>query len=75
MGVDIPGRMRVSGFDDLELASYLTIPLTTIAQPCRELAEVIIYTMLRRIKSPSLPGRSIMLDFELKVRESSRIKR
>ena len=69
--INIPKDVRISGFDDIEAARYFPIPLTTIAQPCKKLAEVIIHTMLTRIENPYLPARNLMLDFELKVRESS----
>ena len=75
MGVEIPRKVRITGFDDVEAANYLSIPLTTIAQPCRKLAETIINTMLCRIKNPSLPAKKIMLDFDMKIRESSKLKR
>ncbi len=75
IGVNVPHDVRISGFDDLDFAKYLGIPLTTIAQPCADLADVIIYTMLQRIENPSLPIRSIMLDFKLKVRGSSIISK
>lgn len=37
VGVEIPRRMALSGFDDIPLASYVRPTLTTIAVPTREL--------------------------------------
>ena len=71
--IKIPKDVRLSGFDDIEAARYFPVPLTTVAQPCKDLAEVIIHTMLTRIENPYLPARNLMLDFELKIRESSKI--
>lgn len=31
-GLDVPGRLSVLGYDDIELAAYLTPPLTTVRQ-------------------------------------------
>ena len=72
-GIHIPGDVRVSGFDNQDFAKYLKIPLTTIAQPCKRIAEVVIDTMVYRLENPMTPARCITLDFVLKVRESSRI--
>lgn len=36
-GVDVPARLSVIGFDDIEFARYATPPLTTVAVPRREL--------------------------------------
>ncbi len=71
IGVDIPQEIRISGFDNLEFAKYLGIPLTTVAQPCPDLARIIINTMLQRIQSPAMPIRTIMLAPQFKERESS----
>lgn len=71
IGINVPNDVRISGFDDLEFAKFLGIPLTTIAQPCADLAYMIIYTMLKRIECPTLPITSIIIDFKLKVRGSS----
>ena len=36
-GIDVPGRVSVVGFDDIEFAGFATPPLTTLAVPRREL--------------------------------------
>ncbi|MGP1523042.1 MAG: substrate-binding domain-containing protein [Treponema sp.] len=75
LDIRIPKDVRISGFDNIEAARYFPIALTTIAQPCEELAKTIINVMLSRIKNPDLPARTVMLNFELKIRESSIINK
>jgi LacI family transcriptional regulator len=36
-GVDVPGEMAVIGYDDLEFASALHVPLSSVRQPMHEL--------------------------------------
>jgi LacI family transcriptional regulator len=38
LGVAVPGRLSIAGFDDTALASFVWPPLTTVRQPIRELA-------------------------------------
>lgn len=39
-GIDVPGRLSVIGFDDIEIAQYVTPPLTTMNQPRLRLGQV-----------------------------------
>jgi len=66
----VPQDVRVVGFDDAKYATLVSVPLTTIQQPCREIAIVAFQTMLSRIAEPTLPARKILLPPRLVVRES-----
>ena len=68
--VKVPGKVRVAGFDDSEIASLTTPPLTTIHQPVKTLAEIAVASLLQRIRKPSLPPRTILLDAPIVVRAS-----
>jgi LacI family transcriptional regulator len=66
----VPRDVRVVGFDDAKYATLVSVPLTTIQQPCRDMAIVAFQTMLSRIADPTLPARNILLPPRLVVRES-----
>lgn len=66
----VPQDIRVVGFDDAKYATLVSVPLTTIQQPCKDIATVAFNTMLSRIAEPTLPARNIMLPPRLVVRES-----
>ena len=34
-GIDVPGRISVTGYDDIEFAGVVTPSLTTVSQPMR----------------------------------------
>lgn len=70
IGVRVPRDVRVVGFDDVKYATLLSVPLTTIHQPCRDIAVIGFRTMLHRIAEPTLPARSLALTPTLIVRES-----
>jgi LacI family transcriptional regulator len=69
-GMRPPHDVRVVGFDDVKYATLVSVPLTTIHQPCRDIAVVAFQTMLRRLAEPTVPVQSINLTPHLVVRES-----
>ena len=75
--MNVPGRLRLAGIDDVKYASLLSVPLTTRHQPCADIGAVAVSTMLERLRYPKLPARDILLDFHFVVRDScgSRKKR
>lgn len=70
LGMSLPKDLRLVGFDDVKYATLLSVPLTTMHQPCRDLAITAFRTMLDRIGDPALPARSVSLSPRLVVRES-----
>ncbi len=70
LGVRVPEDVRVVGVGDVKYASALSVPLTTIRQPCAKIGMMAVELMLQRIANPRLPSRDVLLDFELVVRES-----
>ncbi len=63
-------HVRIVGIDDVEYASLLPVPLTTIHQPCREIGEAALDAMLDRIERPGRPVRDMLLECSLVVRQS-----
>ena len=63
-------RVRLVGIDDVEYASLLPVPLTTLRQPTLELGVVALSPMLTRVAHRELPARDIRLRCELVVRAS-----
>jgi len=70
LGVAVPEQVRLAGVDDVKYASLLSVPLTTIHQPCADIGAVAVTTMLERKQNPTLPPRDVLLNFHLVVRES-----
>lgn len=70
LGIEVPGRLSLVGFDDIALASLVIPKLTTIAQPKRELGEAGAKLLLRRIREGDRKESSIILRPALVERES-----
>lgn len=71
LNVSVPDQVRLAGFDDVKYASLLSVPLTTIHQPCADLGAVAVGAMLDRLRNPKMPPRDILLNFDLVERASS----
>ena len=69
MGLRIPDDVSVTGFDDIELATLLEPPLTTVHVPHREMGRRAALSLLEMIRSGE-PTASIQLETDLKIRSS-----
>ncbi|MDU6926416.1 ribose operon transcriptional repressor RbsR [Franconibacter helveticus 513] len=70
-GLRIPQDMALVGYDDIELARYMTPPLTTIHQPKDELGELAIDVLIHRMAQPDLQQQRLQLTPELVERGSA----
>lgn len=70
LGIRVPRDLRVVGFDNVRFANLLSVPLTTMEQPCRDIALTAFHALSQRIKDPTLPPRNLMLTSRIIVRET-----
>lgn len=70
LGHAIPGEVRLVGIDDVDYASLLPVPLTTLRQPSRQIGAAALSAMLDRVARGDLPTRDILLHGEVVVRQS-----
>jgi DNA-binding LacI/PurR family transcriptional regulator len=70
-GIDVPGDVIVTGFDDVEFSQFTSPSLTTIAFDRRAFAEAALSLLLSRIDDPSTPPRSLTLSHQLLERAST----
>lgn len=68
--VKVPDEVRLAGFDDLDIASMIHVPLTTVHQRKTSLGSSAALELLQRIKNPDAAERIITLMPSLKVRQS-----
>ncbi|RXH54313.1 GntR family transcriptional regulator [Granulicella sibirica] len=71
LGVEIPGRIKIVGVDDVTYAKFLPVPLTTLRQDCGEIGAIAMSTMLDRLERPHHPVRDVLVRCDLVVRASS----
>ena len=68
--VRAPEDVRVVGFDDVKFATLVSPALTTVRQPCREIAMTVFRVMMDRIGDPTMPPCHLTLAPRLIVRDS-----
>lgn len=71
-GYKIPQDVSLVGYDDIELASFASPPLTTIVQPKAEMAAGALRLLLERINNSDHPTQSLVLPTRLVQRQSTR---
>ena len=74
-GVRVPREVAFVAIDDPFWSEVAEPPLTTLAQPVREMAESIIQLLLERLNMGRQEPRRIVYDFELRVRASCGTRR
>ena len=68
--VRVPEDLRIIGFDDVRNATLASVTLTTVRQPCRDLAWCAFRTLEERILRAAHPVRTTFLAPTLVVRNS-----
>ena len=68
--IRVPEDIRVVGFDDVKFATLVSPSLTTIQQPCREIAMTAFRAMLDRQADATLPACHLSLSPRLVIRDS-----
>ncbi|MEU3614893.1 LacI family DNA-binding transcriptional regulator [Streptomyces sp. NPDC006872] len=67
-GLDVPGDVSLTGYDDIPFARDLRPALTTVHVPYEELGRLAVRTVLGR--SPDAPGEHLLLGTHVVVRDS-----
>lgn len=70
LGLDVPGDVSITGFDDLEISAILEPPLTTVRVPTREIGRLAAEHLLARVAGPEAQ-RVREVSVELVVRRST----
>lgn len=69
LGLDVPRRVAVLGYDDIPLSSYFHPPLTTVQQPIQEAGRALVASLLELTEGRAAP--SLQLPTHLIVRHST----
>lgn len=70
MGVDVPGRLSIVGYDDIEIMRELPIPITTVRVASDEIGKI-AGKVISGLVSGQSDVRSVKIPTEIVVRQSS----
>jgi DNA-binding LacI/PurR family transcriptional regulator len=70
IGLNVPGDVSITGFDDIPFARHAYPPLTTVRQPSYEKGVAAAHTLIQMLEQKTTPASSI-LPVELVVRGST----
>ena len=71
LGLHVPDDFSVVGFDDVEMASFTSPTLTTIAQPKQEISRRAVERLIQKIGAPAEGGVRELVPTRLILREST----
>ena len=71
LGIRIPDELSVVGFDDIRYASCMIPPLTTVAQPMREIGEGTVRLLMQILKDPTAAAEPVTLPHIFTIRSST----
>ncbi|MDN0085260.1 LacI family DNA-binding transcriptional regulator [Crenobacter sp. SG2305] len=71
LGLEVPGRVAIVGFNDLQPAGWVTPALTTVATPRYRIGVEAARLLLDRIAGHAVASSRLDLGFEIVVRASS----
>lgn len=58
--IRVPEQMKIVGFDDAEIASLTTPPLSTIHQPIEEMCRYAVEMILKKTKGETIPVKTVL---------------
>ena len=72
LGLSVPGKVSVTGFDDIPQSAWPSHSLTTLRQPVRRMAQTAVRMLMEQIGGGEPSGERRMLPAELMIRGSTR---
>lgn len=70
-GQSVPDDYSVIGFDDIALAAWRGIELSTVNQPTSEMGELAARLLIKRIESPGVPAQRVRIEPTLVLRSTT----
>ena len=73
-GYRIPEQIAVMGFSESQSALLTEPQLSSVAQPLDQMGQTAASLLLEKIKNPDAPNRTVVLDAQINIRESTDIR-
>ncbi|MEO8395872.1 MAG: substrate-binding domain-containing protein, partial [Chloroflexota bacterium] len=73
LGLRVPDAMSIGGFDDIDLAAHLEVPLTTVAQDMFVIGKRAAQLLIERLGGEGGPPKYEIIPTELRIRSSTAV--
>jgi DNA-binding LacI/PurR family transcriptional regulator len=73
LDLPVPDAVSIGGFDDIDLAVHLEIPLTTVAQDCIAIGKRAAQLLIARLEGYSGPTNYDIIPTQLRIRSSTSV--
>lgn len=72
LGIDVPGDISITGFDNIKTCEYAPVPLTTMGVPTKEMGKTAIDVLIRQIEAAEQHKPEVVnLEAEMTIRGST----
>ena len=71
MGIAVPERVAIAGFNDLRGSDLMNPPLTTVHTPLDKIGEAAAATLLKLMRGETVESHSLDLGYRLVLRQSA----
>ena len=71
LGIEVPGRMAIAGFNDLRGSDLMNPPLTTVHTPLDKIGEAATTMLVKLIRGETVEPCSMDLGYDLVLRQSA----
>lgn len=68
-GISVPGQVAIVGFDDIEMASFVSVPLTTVKVHTEQMGRSAVNLIMERVNGRTVPVRTV-IPTKFVIRES-----
>jgi DNA-binding LacI/PurR family transcriptional regulator len=62
LGFDVPGALSIIGFDDIEMAGWPNLNLSTVSNPIDQAVSHVVRLLERRLSEPGRPSETLLID-------------
>ena len=73
LDINVPNEVSIAGFDDIDVAVHLEVPLTTVAQDRFSIGKQAAHLLMQRLEGENGPPQTAIIPTQLRIRSSTAV--
>ncbi|MEM1484593.1 LacI family DNA-binding transcriptional regulator [Oscillospiraceae bacterium PP1C4] len=69
--INVPGEVKLVGFDDISLSAFCEIPMTTVTQDTEQIGSLCVQSLVRQMQGEKIGQQNIVVPVSLNVRRTT----